>query len=76
MKPLPQGKSLGWMQAPASWITTHTSRFIGVVRVLIKGGEGFILIKKGKPLFYYFKQGTTESEREQSTGLFQFSCSH
>ena len=60
MKPLPQGKSLGWMQAPASWITTHTLRFIGVVRVVIKGGEGFILIKKGKPLFYYFNQGTTE----------------
>jgi hypothetical protein len=60
MKPLPQGKSLGWMQAPASWITTHTSRFIGVVRVVIKGGKGFILIKKGKPLFYYFNQGTIE----------------
>ncbi len=60
MKPLPQGKSLGWMQAPASWINTHTKRFIGVVRVGIKGGEGFILIKKGKPLFYYFKRGTIE----------------
>jgi predicted regulator of Ras-like GTPase activity (Roadblock/LC7/MglB family) len=60
MKPLPQGKSIGWMQAPASWITTHTLRFIGVVRVVIKGGEGFILIKKGKPLYYYFKKGTIE----------------
>ena len=60
MKPLPQGKSLGWMQAPASWITTHTLRFIGVVRVVIQDGEGFILIKKGKPLFYYFKHGTIE----------------
>jgi hypothetical protein len=60
MKPLPQGKSLGWMQAPASWITTHTLRFIGIVRVVMKDGEGFILIKKGKPLFYYFKRGTIE----------------
>jgi hypothetical protein len=60
MKPLPEGKSLGWMQAPASWITTHTLRFIGVVRVVIQDGEGFILIKKGKPLFYYFKHGTIE----------------
>jgi len=60
MKPLPVGKSLGWMQAPASWITTHTIRFIGVVRVVIQDGEGFILIKKGKPLFYYFKHGTIE----------------
>ena len=70
MKPLPQGKSLGWMQAPASWITTHTSRFIGVVRVLIKGGEGFILIKKGKPLFYYFKQGTTELKGNRALDYF------
>ena len=70
MKPLPQGKSLGWMQAPASWITTHTSRFIGVVRVVIKGGEGFILIKKGKPLFYYFKQGTTELKGNRALDYF------
>ena len=60
MKALPEGKSLGWMQAPASWITTHTLRFIGVVRVVIQDGEGCILIKKGKPLFYYFKHGTIE----------------
>jgi hypothetical protein len=60
MKALPEGKSLGWMQAPASWIDSHTVRFIGVVRVVIQDGEGFILIKKGKPLFYYFKQGTIE----------------
>jgi predicted regulator of Ras-like GTPase activity (Roadblock/LC7/MglB family) len=60
MKALPEGKSLGWMQAPASWISSHTVRFIGVVRLVIQDGEGFILIKKGKPLFYYFKQGTIE----------------
>jgi len=53
-------KSLGWMQAPASWISSHTVRFIGVVRVVIQDGEGFILIKKGKPLFHYFKHGTIE----------------
>jgi hypothetical protein len=70
MKPLPQGKSLGWIQAPASWVTTHTSRFIGVVRVVIKGGEGFILIKKGKPLFYYFKQGTTELKGNRALDYF------
>jgi hypothetical protein len=70
MKPLPQGKSLGWMQAPASWITTHTLRFIGVVRVVIKGREGFILIKKGKPLFYYFKQGTIELKGKTALDYF------
>jgi predicted regulator of Ras-like GTPase activity (Roadblock/LC7/MglB family) len=60
MKELPEGKSLGWMQAPASWIDSHTVRFIGVVRIVIQDGEGFILIKKGKPLFHYFKHGTIE----------------
>jgi predicted regulator of Ras-like GTPase activity (Roadblock/LC7/MglB family) len=60
MKALPEGKSLGWMQAPASWIGSHTVRFMGVVRVVIQDGEGFILIKKGKPLFHYFKHGTIE----------------
>jgi len=60
MKTLPEGKSLGWMQAPASWISSHTVRFVGAVRVVIQDGEGFILIKKGKPLFYYFNHGTIE----------------
>ncbi|OPX65184.1 MULTISPECIES: hypothetical protein [unclassified Methanoregula] len=57
---LPEGKSIGWMQAPPQWIFTHTIRFIGVVRVVIQDGEGFILIKKGKPLVYYFKHGRIE----------------
>jgi hypothetical protein len=57
---LPEGKSIGWMQAPPQWIFTHTIRFIGVVRVVIQDGEGFILIKKGKPLMYYFKHGRIE----------------
>jgi hypothetical protein len=57
---LPEGKSIGWMQAPPQWIFTHTVRFIGVVRVVIQDGEGFILIKKGKPLMYYFKHGRIE----------------
>ena len=57
---LPEGKSIGWMQAPPQWIFTHTVRFIGVVRVVIQDGEGFILIKKGKPLVYFFKHGRIE----------------
>jgi len=57
---LPEGKSIGWMQAPPQWIFTHTVRFIGVVRVVIQDGEGFILIKKGKPLMYFFKHGRIE----------------
>ena len=57
---IPEGKSIGWMQAPPRWIFTHTVRFIGVVRVVIQDGEGFILIRKGKPLAYYFKHGRIE----------------
>ncbi len=38
----------------------HCTIYRGVVRVVIQDGEGFILIKKGKPLFHYFKQGTIE----------------
>ena len=57
---LPEGISIGWMQAPPQWIFTHTARFIGVVRVVIQDGEGFILIQKGKPLAYYFRHGRIE----------------
>jgi hypothetical protein len=57
---MPEGNSIGWMQAPPQWIFTHTVRFIGVVRVVIQDGEGFILIRKGKPLAYYFKHGRIE----------------
>ena len=57
---LPEGKSIGWMQAPPQWIVTHTVRFVGVVRVVIQDGKGFILIKKGKPLIYYFRHGRIE----------------
>jgi hypothetical protein len=57
---LPEGKSIGWMQAPPQWIFSHTVRFIGVVRIVIQDGEGFILIRKGTPLAYYFKHGRIE----------------
>jgi hypothetical protein len=35
-------------------------RFVGVVRIVIQDGEGFILIRKGNPLAYYFKHGRIE----------------
>ena len=54
---LPEGKNIGWMQAPPQWIFTHTARFVGIVRIVILDGEGFILIRKGKPLVYYFNLG-------------------
>lgn len=57
---LPEGQSIGWMQAPVQWIFTHTVRFLGIVRVVILDGEGFILIRKGQPLVYFFKHGRIE----------------
>lgn len=57
---LPEGVSIGWMQAPPQWIFSHTVRFVGVVRIVIQDGEGFILIRKGAPLAYYFKHGRIE----------------
>jgi hypothetical protein len=60
MEQLPEGKSIGWMQAPPQWIFSHTLRFLGIVRIVIQDGEGFILINKGKVLGYYFKHGRIE----------------
>jgi hypothetical protein len=60
MELLPEGKSIGWMQAPPQWIFAHTQRFVGIVRIVIHDGEGFILINKGKVLGYYFRQGRIE----------------
>jgi len=67
---LPEGNSIGWMQAPPQWIFTHTVRFIGVVRIVIQDGEGFILIKKGKPIFYYFKHGRIELKGHSALDYF------
>jgi hypothetical protein len=67
---LPEGKSLGWMQAPPSWIGSHTVRFVGIVRVVIQDGEGYILIKKGKPLFHYFRHGTIELKGRSALDYF------
>jgi predicted regulator of Ras-like GTPase activity (Roadblock/LC7/MglB family) len=66
----PEGKSLGWMQAPPSWIGSHTVRFIGIVRVVIQDGEGYILIKKGKPLYHYFRHGTIELKGHSALDYF------
>lgn len=60
MESLPEGASIGWMQAPPAWIFTHTARFVGVVRIVIQDGEGFILINRGEPRAYYFRHQNRE----------------
>ncbi len=70
---LPDGKSMGWMQAPPGWIFTHTVRFTGIVRVVIQDGEGFILIRKGKPLMYFFRHGRIELRGQRALDYFN-SC--
>lgn len=55
MERLPEGKAIGQMQAPLRWIFSHTSRFLGVVRITMQDGEGFLLVQKGEPLAAYFE---------------------
>ncbi len=52
---LPQGTSIGEMQAPLEWIYSHTARFVGIVAITVQDGKGFILVRKGTPLAYYFR---------------------
>ncbi len=47
------------MQAPLQWIHSHTIRFIGIAVIRVADGKGFILIRKGTPLAYYFKHAST-----------------
>lgn len=54
---IPEGRSIGRMKASIEWVISHTARFEGVVIITIQDGLGFILIDKGKPLYYYFTQG-------------------
>lgn len=60
IKNLPEGTSIGEMRASMQWILSHTARFAGLIDVTIQEGRGFILINKGKPLFFYFRQGNNE----------------
>jgi predicted regulator of Ras-like GTPase activity (Roadblock/LC7/MglB family) len=55
---MPQGISIGTMQASMDWLNSHTSRFIGAVFVRIQDGKGYILIQRGEPLAHYFTSGT------------------
>jgi len=57
---LPEGKNIGEMKASPEWIYSHTGKFVGAVRITIQDNTGFILIKKGRPLAYYFNHGGIE----------------
>lgn len=54
---LPEGISFGTMQAPLSWIYSHTVRFLGMVKVAVRDGQGFVLIRKGEAVAYFFRYG-------------------
>jgi predicted regulator of Ras-like GTPase activity (Roadblock/LC7/MglB family) len=77
MDALPPGEVMGDMQAPLSWVLSHTSNFSGVVRLKNRSGEGFILIER-RPSFWYFKAGNkvmTGTEAEmflKDTGVLRF----
>lgn len=55
MDKLPEGTAIGEMQAPLRWIFSHTTRFVGVVRITMQDGEGFLLVHKGEPLAAQFE---------------------
>lgn len=54
---LPEGASLGTMQAPLAWVFSHTGKFVGKVAVEVQGGNGFLLVRKGEALAYWFRSG-------------------
>ncbi|WP_067050075.1 hypothetical protein [Methanofollis ethanolicus] len=54
---LPEGTSLGTMQAPLSWVYSHTVRFLGAVKVAVRDGRGFVLIRRGDVVAYFFRYG-------------------
>ncbi|MBP2145684.1 putative regulator of Ras-like GTPase activity (Roadblock/LC7/MglB family) [Methanofollis sp. W23] len=54
---LPEGTSLGTMQAPLTWVFSHTGKFVGKVAVQVQGGNGFLLIRKGEAIAYWFRYG-------------------
>ncbi|MDD3622319.1 MAG: hypothetical protein PHQ81_07925 [Methanofollis sp.] len=54
---LPEGTSLGTMQAPLTWVFSHTGKFVGKVAVQVQGGNGFLLIRKGEEIAYWFRYG-------------------
>jgi hypothetical protein len=45
------------MEAPLSWVYSHTARFLGKVQIFVQEGEGFILIRRGEALAYCFRHG-------------------
>lgn len=55
MERLPEGTTIGEMQASLQWIFAHTSRFAGAVRITAQDGDGFLLVQKGEPLAVYFR---------------------
>ncbi len=67
---LPPGKLIGRMQAPPEWVFSHTARFTGVVRVTIRDGSGFTLVRKGRQIAHYFRYGTTVLCGEEAQNYF------
>ncbi len=67
---LPEGTFIGRMKASIEWVISHTARFAGVVIITIQDGSGFILIDKGKPLYYYFRHGQQTLEGNNAYDYF------
>ncbi|MCU0632471.1 MAG: hypothetical protein MUC66_05810 [Methanolinea sp.] len=53
---LPHGVIIGEMQVPFKWMLSHAARFQGLIRVRVGGGEGYVVVQKGRPVGCYFQQ--------------------
>lgn len=52
----PPGTFIGEMQAPFKWILIHAARFQGIIRVKAGDGEGYVMVKRGKPMGCMFQR--------------------
>jgi predicted regulator of Ras-like GTPase activity (Roadblock/LC7/MglB family) len=54
---IPEGTTIGEIEASLEWLLSHTTRFLGAILVRIYTGEGFILIEYGRPVGFFFRMG-------------------
>lgn len=63
---IPAGTPIGDIDAPLSWLISHTAKFAGAILVRVYAGEGFVLVLNGRPVAFYFRMGTTELKGAQA----------
>lgn len=67
---IPQGTSIGQIEASLDWLLSHTARFRGAILVRIYTGEGYILIEHGQPVVFFFHVGNRVIRGEAARRFF------